>query len=263
MKRSLAIYSLPEDLSPADLAEGVVVIIDVFRASTTIVHALTAGAKSIIPCKSVSEAKAFNRQGDPEGILLGGERDGVMIPGFDLGNSPLNYSEAVVAGKEIIFTTTNGTNALMHAQQADDVIVGCFSNINVIIEYLLESDMNIHLVCAGTNGKPTPEDTLCAGAIGLGVTQVLKKKIDVSEAATEAIEAYKQCAGSVAKYKEKLYSGPGAENLKELGMFTDLARCAVWDLSEIIPRFELETRRIEAIEIHLSDAYPRLNEPGS
>src|SRR5690242_5734390 len=116
MSRPILVHLLPTLFEPADLRGGVAVVIDVLRATSTIVQALAAGATSVVPCGEIDEARAIAAKAAPGSVLLGGERKGVTIPGFDLGNSPGDYTSDVVTGKKLIFTTTNGTRALLRAK---------------------------------------------------------------------------------------------------------------------------------------------------
>src|SRR5688500_5209786 len=116
MPRPLNVYLLPELASDQQLAGGVVVALDVLRASTTIVHALANGARQVVPCLEVEEARQMASQYAPGEALLGGEREGRKIEGFDLGNSPSEYTPAAVEGKVLIFSTTNGTRCLQRCR---------------------------------------------------------------------------------------------------------------------------------------------------
>ena len=126
MKPTLSVYALPRLVEPEELAGGAAVVIDVLRAATTIAYALAAGAAQIIPCREISDALALADRFPPDEIVLGGERNGLPIDGFQLGNSPEEYSADRVAGKTVIFTTTNGTRAMAHARAADEVLVAAF-----------------------------------------------------------------------------------------------------------------------------------------
>ena len=118
MTKTLNVHALPKLVEPKDLADGTVVVIDVLRASTTIIAALEAGAVEVIPCLEIDDARRVAAQFPAEEVILGGERQGLPIEGFDLGNSPEDYTPYAVAGKTLVFTTTNGTRAMIHARQA-------------------------------------------------------------------------------------------------------------------------------------------------
>ena len=152
-------YNLPASFEPEQLRGGVAVVIDVLRASTTIVHALEAGARDVIPCLEVDDARAAASKLAPGEVVLGGERGGVLIEGFDYGNSPLEYTPDRVAGKTVVFTTTNGTRAVLQSRLADRVVIGAFANVGAVAGQLA-GRQRIHLVCAGTRGEYGRDDVL-------------------------------------------------------------------------------------------------------
>ena len=163
MMQSVLVHLLPQLVRPEELAGATVVVIDVLRATTTIVEALSAGAVAVIPCGEIEEARQCARQRGPE-ALLGGERGGRPIAGFDLGNSPAEYTAERVGGKTVVLTTTNGTRALLHSRQAARVLVAAFANCSATAA-ALESAPEIHVLCAGSELTMSFEDTLLAGAI--------------------------------------------------------------------------------------------------
>lgn len=181
----ISVHLLPSLFEPAELVGSAAVILDILRASSTITTALHHGARYVEPFEEIDQALSFRnaeslrpteRQASPdqEGgglncVLLGGERGGVRIDGFDLSNSPEDYAEHVVQGKVIGFTTTNGTRAMLRAARAQSIIVGCFLNVAAVVRFAAKSDSPIHLICAGTDGSITGEDVLCAGAIVHGL----------------------------------------------------------------------------------------------
>ena len=145
----------------AELHDRVVLVIDVLRASTSIAAALNNGARAVIPFQGVDEAMTRARSLERSDVLLAGERKMVPIRGFDLGNSPGEFTPAVVQGKTIVMTTTNGTAALAGAQGAHEVLVGSFANYSVVVAWLraaARADKSITLVCAGTDGRFALED---------------------------------------------------------------------------------------------------------
>ena len=164
MTRVLNVFALPKLVAPEELAGGTVVVIDVLRASTTIAYALEAGAKEIIPCLEVDQARAAAEPLSGDRVILGGERGGLPIEGFDLGNSPGEYTESRVRGKAVVFTTTNGTRAMDHARLADRVLIGAFVNATAVFRELT-GQAQIHLLCAGTNGQIGQDDVLLAGML--------------------------------------------------------------------------------------------------
>src|SRR5438094_3818028 len=121
--RDVQVHLLPDLIPQSRLAGGLAVVVDVLRATTTIVHALVAGCSAVRPCAEVEEARELAGQMRAGRVLLGGERGGLPLPGFDLGNSPGEYTGKVCKGKTLVLTTTNGTRALLRAAEAERVLL--------------------------------------------------------------------------------------------------------------------------------------------
>lgn len=161
---TLNVYALPHLATAEDLAGSLAVVIDVLRATTTIVHALEAGATEVIPCLEVDDARRLAADfSDPEAVL-GGERQAVRIEGFDLGNSPAEYTPYSVGGRPVVITTTNGTRAILATRPAERVLMGAFVNASALCARLLDAE-KISLVCAGTGGEYSRDDVLLAGLL--------------------------------------------------------------------------------------------------
>ena len=159
------VHLLPALIAPGALRGGVAVVIDVLRATTTMVHALAAGCDAIVPCGEVNEAREV-AESLPEGTaILAGERQGLKIPGFALGNSPGDCTPELCSEKILVMTTTNGTRAILASLEADRVLVAAFVNRKATVEALKHAARPIHLVCAGTDGQISLEDSMFAGAI--------------------------------------------------------------------------------------------------
>lgn len=141
--------------------ESIVVVIDIFRATSAIVTAFYNGVSKMIPVATVEEAKEYQRNG----YLAAAERNGEMIEGFELGNSPFGYMNNKVKGKTIAISTTNGTQAIEASRKASKILVGSFLNLDVLCEYLATQKKDVILVCAGWKNKFNLEDTIFAGAV--------------------------------------------------------------------------------------------------
>ncbi len=141
--------------------QAIVVVIDVLRATSAITTAFYNGVAKMIPVATVEEAKALQQKG----YIAAAERNGEMIEGFELGNSPFGYMNTKVKGKTIAISTTNGTQAIAVAKTASQIIVGSFLNLDLVIEYLREQKKDVILLCAGWKNKFNLEDTLFAGAV--------------------------------------------------------------------------------------------------
>lgn len=227
----LVIHSLPETVAPADLAGGVVVVIDVLRATTVIVQGLAHGARAVVAAASIEEAHLVASRWPTPERLLGGERHGVKIAGFDLDNSPYNYSPEVVVGKTIVFTTTNGTRALRWAEQAAEIRIAAFANLTAVVESLREETRPVHLLCAGTDNRITGEDLLVAGAIAEGLT----RSFTIHRESLIFAEFWQQHGGEAGERLRTMRESAGGRNLVELGFDRDIERASLVDLYSVVP----------------------------
>jgi 2-phosphosulfolactate phosphatase len=257
MKPTLSVYALPRFVEPEEMAGGTVVVIDVLRSSTTIVHALDAGAEEVIACREVAEARALAAQFPADQVVLGGERDGVLIDGFQLGNSPEEYTRELVGGKTVLLTTTNGTRAMAHAGQADDVLIAALVNASAVVRRLTERE-HVHILCAGTDGKISDDDVLLAGLLvdrlhrqGGMVYQQNGQAITAREMWLNAF-ALPQAIGAEPlapeRLAEKLRTTLGARNLLALGLDADILAAAQLDRFDLVPQLDPMTMRIRATD---------------
>jgi len=223
-------------------AGGVAVVIDVLRASTTMITALAHGAAGIVPVADVDEARLLAGELGPR-VVLGGERGGLRIPGFDLGNSPREYTAERVAGQTVVITTTNGTAALHASRDAAEIVVGAIVNRRAVAEAVrwLAGDQGVvHLVCAGTDGVVSAEDVLAAGAI-LDAAAADGCDDALDDAAREAMAFFRRVAarGDVSPALVAEFRGsPGGANLVDLGMEADLPAAAAIDSLAVVPRLD-------------------------
>ncbi len=230
---------LPSAIHGIDLAGSVAVVIDVLRATTTIVHALAAGAKEVVPCSEVSEAIAIRDRLGRESCRLGGERHGLLIDGFDLDNSPFSYTPDTVAGKTVGFTTTNGTRALAAVRAADTTLIAAFVNLDAITERLRNDGRPAWILCAGTDGQVTAEDVLVAGSIaasllgrepetedGPGVDDIEALPANHPDAGEIAVRFSLAHARTHASRLAAMRASRGGKNLIENGFDRDIVRAA-------------------------------------
>jgi 2-phosphosulfolactate phosphatase len=236
------VYLLPDLVEPAALSGKSVVVIDVLRATTTIVHALAAGASQVIPCLEIEEARQIAAK-IGEAAILGGERGGQQIPGFDLGNSPAEYSREQVAGKTVVFTTTNGTRALLRCKAARRVLLAAFVNFSAVCREIITSEQTA-LVCAGTAGEVTREDALLAGAIVDDL--VRSKKCRLNDQAEIAADAWRTAVRLLVDRPLglTLRDSRGGRNLIQIGQENDIDLAAQIDKFDIVPELDLSTWRI-------------------
>jgi 2-phosphosulfolactate phosphatase len=235
----LRVHLLPELVEPADMAGRTVVVIDVLRATTTICHALAAGATAVVPCLEIDEAKAKARA-IGSGAVLGGERLGLRIEGFDLGNSPTEYARESVGGRTVVFTTTNGTKAMLRAAQAANILLGAFVNLKAIAEVVVKHE-RVDLLCAGTRGQITAEDALFAGAI-----VDASASHELNDQARLVRDAWRTVVASGSPLTATLRECRGGRNLSAEGFDADIDTAAVVDKFQIVPRFDVAAGRITA-----------------
>lgn len=253
MPRQLNVFSLPQDFEPDDLRGGIAVVIDVLRASTTIVTALANGARSVIPCRDVESARQIAAGYPPGEVLLGGERRGVRIEGFHLDNSPAAYSLERVLGKTIVFTTTNGTAALLRSRAADRVLIGSLVNRRAVVGVLAGDERPVHLVCAGTDGQFTSEDFLAAGAIaaelsaGAGEPPECNTHAVFARNLWNAPEFWTGGSFSLDHLRNALRQSPGGGNLLELGFDADIDFAAQLDSIELVAQYFPKTADVRTV----------------
>jgi 2-phosphosulfolactate phosphatase len=227
------VFFTPNQVDETHFRDKVVVVIDVLRASTSIAVALQNGAREIIPVPTVESAVKISANLVGAAVLLGGERNGKVIEGFHLGNSPLEYTEDKVKGKSIIFSTTNGSLAIVKAHYATDLIVCGFVNVGVVAEYLGKSTADCIIVCAGDNGMFSIEDTVCAGLLIRRLMRTDDIKRQLSDAALAAVTLSRSIGKSTLKMIQ------GSEHGKYLigiGFAEDCAFCARIDSVPVLPQ---------------------------
>jgi 2-phosphosulfolactate phosphatase len=210
-----------------NVSDYIVVIIDVFRASTSICYGIENGAEAIIPVSQVEECSAYLEKGF--NYLLAAERNGEVVAGFDFGNSPFSYTKEKVAGKTIVLTTTNGTHALHLSRNAKKIVLGAFINLTSICNWLKQQNENILLVCSGWKNNFNLEDTLFAGAV---VEQLKDFGFRVDDPAIAANDLYNIAKDDLDAYLKKTSH---SERLKKLGIEADIAFCLNVDLTTAIP----------------------------
>jgi 2-phosphosulfolactate phosphatase len=239
--KSLYVHLLPDLVDESDLFGQTTVVIDCLRATSTIAYALAAGAREVIPCLEVDEARTRASQFPKSSVLLGGERQGVRIEGFDLGNSPTEYTPGVVAARSIVFTTTNGTRAMQRCREARRVVMGALVNRSAVVE-ALASERVVHIVCAGTRGRITREDALAAGAIGSWLVE--RGDWNPDDEARLAIAAWE--AVRTGDLVAALHDTQGGRNLVAEGFENDIATCARLDAIDLAPELDVKSWTIPA-----------------
>ena len=244
MPKKLSVHFLPALTSQEELAGGAVVVIDVLRASTTICFALAAGAREIVPCLDIAQAREAAAKAGHSAVL-GGERGGKKIDGFDVGNSPREYVEEVVQNKTVVYTTTNGTRALQTCIGAEKIFVGAFVNIGNVIDAVGQHD-DIHLLCAGTDGAITREDVLAAGAMAeiVMLRHLSLTFNDQAQIAVDAWQAVTQGVHDAATVARCLKASAGGRNLQAINADGDIRLAAAINMVPVVPQLHRSDWRI-------------------
>jgi len=255
MKPTLDLYGLPRYANPKELIGTTAVVIDVLRAATTIAHALHAGAEEVIPCLEIEDALQLAEQFPADQVVLGGEREGVAIDGFALGNSPEEYSPERVAGKTVILTTTNGTRAMSHARAADEVYIAAFVDVSAVVDRLVDR-LRISILCAGTDGNFSEDDILLGGLLvdflqrrGGLVYQLNAQALTAREMWLHAFALPKSLGAESLepeRQAERFRNCLGARSLLHLGLDADILAASQLDRFDFAPRLDTKSFRIKA-----------------
>ncbi|QNF34890.1 2-phosphosulfolactate phosphatase [Adhaeribacter swui] len=218
----------PELIHLYDLKGRVVVVVDILRATSSMVTGLAHGLEKIIPVSTLAECQQFASKG----YLTAAERDGKKAEDFDLGNSPFSYMEDFVKGKTLAMTTTNGTHAIRLSLAADKVVVGAFLNVSSVAAYLVEQQKDVLVVCAGWKGKFNLEDTLFAGALAHKLQGLFESENDATLA---AYHLYETAKSDLPLYLSK---ASHVQRLKNLNITKDITFCLQQDVYDIVPVLE-------------------------
>jgi 2-phosphosulfolactate phosphatase len=214
----------------------IAIVLDILRATSTMVTALGNHAEGLIPVAEPEAAFALQQKFGAGQCILGGERKGYKIPGFDLGNSPAEYTATAVSGKTVVLCTSNGTKAVLWAKKAQEVLIGSFLNMTAICNYI-KSQLNtgttpidITIICSGREGTFSLEDFTGAGMI----VSLAQTGCELSDTAKAALYAYEK-ARETGLTTFVGQTGHGSY-LKEIGMEPDIALCTEIDKYPIVPR---------------------------
>jgi 2-phosphosulfolactate phosphatase len=218
-----------EEVRGIPLAGVTAIVLDIVRASTTIVAALAGGARTVRPVATPEEALAVGRRDDLGPILIGGERGGSPPPGFDHGNSPAEYTPDRVRGRTVVFTTTNGTRALLALERARRVAVGGFVNAAAVARWAAAEPGDVLLVCAGEKGRFCLEDAVCAGLLVSRLAGPDRPPTDAARAARILWERYADDLDAM------LRDAAWAQALVAQSRGADLPLCVALDIHDVVP----------------------------
>lgn len=205
----------------------IIVVIDVLRATSAICAAFDHGVKSIIPVDSVEIARDYKKRG----YLVGAEREGKIVEGFDFGNSPFSYMTDEVKGQDVVLTTTNGTRAIHLAKDADQVVIGSLLNLDALCQWLEKQNKHTLCLCSGWQNKFNLEDTICAGAI----TEYLLNTGKFISDEDSSIAAKYLYLSAKDNYFGYLKSSSHRRRLRNLNLNEDIKYCLTPNTSQAIP----------------------------
>lgn len=226
-KKSVEVCFTPSNYKYFKDRFEIVVVIDVLRATSAICSAFQNGVKSVIPVATLDEARDYQNKG----YLVGAERQGEIVEGFDFGNSPYSYLQPSLKGKEVVLSTTNGTRAISIAKDADTVVIGALNNITSLVDWLAKQNKNVLCLCSGWKDNFNLEDTICAGAIA---DELLKTgKFTADEDST--VGAKYLYLSSRDNYFGFLKSSSHRRRLKRLNLNEDIKYCLTPDKTDVIP----------------------------
>lgn len=222
-----------DDIKDSKLENKIAIVIDMFRATSVITTALSNGCKEVIPFLTIEESKEYAETLNRDEYVLGGERKAIKIEGFDLSNSPLEYTKEVVKDKSVIMTTTNGTRTLTECGAAKRIFIAAMINGKAVAEKLAEINEDVVIVNAGTNGNFSMDDYICSGYI---INEILKirKNVELTDIAKTANMIYESNTDIISYVKEATHYSV----MRSLGLDDDIDYCIKKDIIDIVPEYK-------------------------
>jgi len=211
---------------------NIVVIVDILRATSSICAAIHNGVKSIIPVATVEEAKAMKQQG----YMVASERDGYVLDFADFGNSPFNFTPDIVTGKEIVYSTTNGTRCIHMASHSKAVVIGSFLNISVLADWLIEQNAPVLIFCASWKDRFSLEDTVFAGSLAERLLNSGRFET-ICDAVTASIDLWNLAKNNLSRY---IHKAAQKGRLASKGLDDCIEYCLTDDLCPVVPIFQDE-----------------------
>jgi len=219
--------------------EAIAVIVDILRATSAIVTAFENGVEQIIPVGTLEEARAFKEKG----YMVAAERDGLVRDFADFGNSPYNFTRERVAGKQIVYSTTNGTQAIHVAKDCHQVLIGAYLNFTSLKDWIIRQQKDVIFLCAGWKNKFNLEDTLFAGAMAGDLISGGEFET-ICDSTKASIDLYGQASNDLMKYIDKVAQ---RTRLRSNKLDDVIPYCHTFDLTRVIP--VLRNNHLEALEI--------------
>lgn len=228
----LDVLLTPAELVPSEIAGRTVVVLDVLRATTSIVEALAAGARTLYPVATIEEAIGLAKTLGRDEVLLAGERKALPIEGFDLGNSPGEFTPERVGGKIVVMSTTNGTIAITAAAGSERVVIGSWLNFQAVVDELARTEAEPVLLCAGREGRFGLEDAVCAGQMAAALMKAVPDAAwEMNDGAVAALALAEEFADPAQLFPHTA----AGRTIAEAGLGEDLEYCARTDLRDVLP----------------------------
>jgi 2-phosphosulfolactate phosphatase len=221
-----------EHIIESKIENKIVVVIDMFRATSVIVTALSNGCKEVIPYLTVEETLEHAKKLNRKDYILGGERRAVKIEGFDLSNSPLEYTEAIIKDKTVLMTTTNGTKTLTKSTSAKRILIAAMINAKAVAKKLIDINEDVVIINAGTNGNFSMDDYICSGYI-INEMLTVNKNLDLTDIGKTANMIYEKNTDIISYVKEaRHYSA-----MRSLKLDDDIEYCTKKNIMDIVPEY--------------------------
>ncbi|HLM69534.1 MAG TPA: 2-phosphosulfolactate phosphatase [Longimicrobium sp.] len=244
-EKRLDVLLTPGELATGDIAGRTVVVLDVLRATTSIVEAMASGARTLFPVATIEEAIGLAKTLGREEVLLAGERKALPIEGFDLGNSPGDFTAERVGGKFVVMSTTNGTLALMAAASGERVIVGAWTNFQAVVDDLVRTGADPVFLCAGRDRVFGLEDAVCAGQMAAALMKALPEtEWELNDGAVAALALAEEFPDPAALFPHTT----AGRAIVDAGLGEDLEWCARTDLRDVLPVLEGRQIVLAAVE---------------
>ena len=209
-----------------DVRDRIVIIVDILRATSCWVTALSNGAAAIHPVNTLEECKVLMNHG----YMGAAERNGKKVGGFDLGNSPFEYTKEIVGGKGIAVTTTNGSNAVKSFKSARDIVIGSFLNFSALMDFIKKASKRVLIACAGWEGGISLEDVMFAGAF------IERSGEDIIPEDDAAVMAFNLWKSAQPDFRNWLRKSSHVKRLLKLGLEKDIEYCFNLNLTTMVPR---------------------------
>jgi 2-phosphosulfolactate phosphatase len=225
---SIEVCFSPELIHLHEVEGKIVVVVDIFRATSTMVAALANGVTEILPFADLEACRAMKE----DGFLIGAERNGLTEPGFEMGNSPVAYLAGTYQGRRLAMTTTNGTLAIEKSKGAAQILIGAFPNLQATVSYIQEQQLDVLVHCAGWKGRFNLEDSIYAGAL----VKLLETSHQAHEDGALAMKSLFEREGH--QLKGYLSQASHAKRLQNHGIESDIDFCLTPDLYPLVVKVD-------------------------